>query len=157
LVTEPSLVVGALQLTLVVFNFAPALQKVVVEENLADGNWRELRTRFTIEFTSEGATPEAKIKRALSVPVEPRGDREIILRIGVRGLGQVKIGRVELTDGITAQRPLKWPGGRYATIGKVAPRRGLPVPQWDANVGAVTCTFRPTDPKRKAHLVKGAP
>ena len=41
---------GAWQLMFIVHNFAPALQKVIVEARQPDGAWTELGARFTIEW-----------------------------------------------------------------------------------------------------------
>ena len=52
-------VCGRWQLRLIVRNFAPALQKVVVEQARPDGTWKELGARFTIEFRAAAAQPSA--------------------------------------------------------------------------------------------------
>jgi hypothetical protein len=78
--------------------------------------------------------------------------------VAIRGLGQVKIGRVELTDGLTVLRPLGWPRGRYVLVGKKAPHRGFPVLAWNTNAGVLPLDFAPqTSVKNKAHPRKGAP
>jgi predicted RNA-binding Zn-ribbon protein involved in translation (DUF1610 family) len=114
-------VCGAWQLTFIVHNFAPALQRVVVEQQQADGSWRELLGRHTIEFRAEAASPRAGIRRPFSVPV---GSPDDVLRISVHGLGQVGIERIELTDGVETLLP---PSKRGRTVlGRPAPRHGFP-------------------------------
>jgi len=114
-------VCGAWQLTFIVHNFAPALQRVVVEQRQPDGSWRELLGRHTIEFRAEAASPRTGIRRPFSVPV---GSPDDVLRISVHGLGQVGIERIELTNGVEILRP---PAKRGRTIlGRPAPHHGFP-------------------------------
>jgi hypothetical protein len=156
-------VCGAWQLQFMVHNFAPAVQKVVVEQQADDGSWRELASRFTIEFRAYAARPHTRIKREFTVPVEMgpnmRGSAVAIralckttrrheamadkegtpppgLRIAVRGVGQVAISHVQLTNGVET-----WQAHRNARrlikLGQPAPRRGLPVVDWSQNSGPV--------------------
>ncbi len=55
LVRQATPMCGAWQLQFMVHNFAPAVQKVVVEQQQADGTWRELASRFTLEFRALAA------------------------------------------------------------------------------------------------------
>lgn len=129
-------VIGALQLMLTVHNFEPALQKLVVEQQLPDGSWRELRSRFTIEFRADAANPRSSIKREFSIPIAAGTESFLSLRIGVRGVGRVKVSNAVLIDGTAVQVPKKslLPTGNI--IGRAAPRKGLPDLEWNRNVGA---------------------
>ncbi len=131
-------VCGAWQLRLVVRLTAPALQKVVVEQQLADGTWELLHGRFTIEFRAYAARSRTDLRREFSVPV---GGPAAALRVGIRGLGQVAVGQVDLTDGVTTLRPRGWAAGSWRTIGEPAPARGLPVIDWSRNTGEAALGF----------------
>jgi hypothetical protein len=137
-VAAPAPVCGAWQLQFVVHNFAPALQKVVVEQKGPDGGWSVLQGRFTIEFRAAAARPRANLQREFSVPV---GSSAAALRITVRGIGQVKISRVELTDGVTRLRPSGWPATRKKILGRPAPRRGFPELDLVNNQGVLPLAF----------------
>ena len=113
---------GAWQLQFMVHNFAPAVQKVLVEQQATDGTWRELAGRFTIEFRAQAARPASKIKREFTVPV---GQAGAVLRIAVRGVGQVAISHVTLTNGVET-RAMR-PPGRKKILGRKAPSRGFPL------------------------------
>ncbi len=116
-------VCGSWQLQFMVHIFAPAAQKVVVEQQQPDGTWRELASRFTIEFRAQAARPNTKIKREFTVPVEsPDG----VLRLAVRGIGRVAISHVALTNGVEVRFPSGWSRRRKKTLGAPAPQRGLP-------------------------------
>lgn len=137
---------GAWQLMFTVHHFAPALQKVVVEQRQADGTWVELFGLHTIAFRAAAAKPRTRICREFSVPIAAgcdeagaglRGPGSIALRLAVRGIGQVAVGNVELTDGVVALHPRGWPPGRRRIIGRPAPRRGFPKAEFEQNAGAV--------------------
>jgi hypothetical protein len=119
---------GAWQLVFTVHNFAPAVQKVVVEQQSADGTWQELAGRFTIEFRAQAARPRTKLKREFTVPVDAP---DANLRIAVRGIGQVGISHVALINGVESRQ---FTGGRRKKIlGRRPPSRGWPAPDWQAN------------------------
>jgi hypothetical protein len=139
LLATASPVCGAWQLLFDVVLSEPALQRVVVEARGADGAWRLLHGRMTIEFRANAARPRTSIRREFSAPVA-RPDEA--LRIGVRGIGRVGVANVELTDGITSMRPMGWPAARQRVIGLAPPRDGLPRLDWDINTGAVALNFR---------------
>ncbi|HEV8073708.1 MAG TPA: family 20 glycosylhydrolase [Opitutaceae bacterium] len=129
-------VCGRWHLQFAVHNFAPALQKIVVEQQGPDGSWKELHSMFTIEFKAAAAQPRAKIVREISVPVDTTDAR---LRIAVRGLGQVAISGITLTDGVSARSPA---GARKRIIlGLPAPRSGFPSINWEHNAGEVEIDF----------------
>jgi len=121
-------VCGAWQLQFMVHNFAPAVQKVVVEQQAADGTWHELAVRFTIEFRAHSARPRTKLKREFTVPVDTAAAR---LRIAVRGVGQVAISHVLLTNGVESRRSPEY--SRKRILGRRAPTGGFPVPDWSRN------------------------
>jgi len=138
-VAAASPVLGRWQLTFDVILERPALQRVVVEERGPGGSWNLVGERTTIEFRAAAARPRTSIRREFSVPVDgPRA----ALRIAVRGLGQVAIARVELSDGVTALAPRGWRASSRRTVGKPAPRRGFPDLDWARNAGAVELDFR---------------
>ncbi|MFZ5494367.1 MAG: family 20 glycosylhydrolase [Verrucomicrobiota bacterium] len=131
IVRDRTPVCGAWQLTFRVHNFAPAVQKVVVEEQDADGAWRELAGRHTIEFRAQAARPRSGIVREFSVPVD---DPSRPLRIAVRGVGRMAVSHAVLTDGVTTRRAHAY--RRKHLLGQPAPRRGFPAPDWADNAAA---------------------
>jgi hypothetical protein len=134
-------VCGRWQLQFTVHNFAPALQKIVVEQQRADGRWEELHSVFTIEFKAAAARPRTRIVREISVPVDAADAR---LRIAVRGVGQIAISGATLTDGVIA----RYPSGsrKKAILGQPAPRSGFPSIDWGHNCSAVDLDFVPRQP-----------
>jgi hypothetical protein len=122
-------VCGAWQLQFMVHNFAPAVQKVLVEQQEPDGTWRELAGRFTIEFRAQAARPKSRLKREFTVPVDLPHAR---LRIAVRGVGQVAVSHVALTNGVEIRRSRTY--SLKKILGRRAPGRGLPVIDWTKNV-----------------------
>jgi hypothetical protein len=59
----------------------------------------------------------------------------------VRGLGQVAISHVELTDGVTTLRPTGWRLTQKKILGRPAPRQGFPELDLERNQGAVALRF----------------
>ena len=114
-------VCGAWQLQFWVNNFAPAVQKIVAEQLQPDGSWRELASRYTIEFRAKAARPHSKIRREFTVPVD---SPEAKLRIAVRGVGQVALSHIALTNGVMTHRSIDW--SQKKTIGSTAPAKGFP-------------------------------
>ncbi len=112
---------GVWQLQFMVHNFAPAAQQVAVEQQADDGSWRELASRFTIEFRALAARPASKLKREFTVPVDSPAAK---LRLAVRGVGQVAISHVALTNGVETRRAVDF--RQKIVLGQRAPRRGLP-------------------------------
>jgi hypothetical protein len=136
LVHRATPVCGRWQLQFVVHNFAPALQKIVVEQQNPNGAWEELHSVFTIEFKASAAQPRARIVREISVPVDAADAR---LRIAVRGLGQVAVSDIALTNGVSPRSPA---GGRNKIIlGQPAPHSGFPSIDWEHNGGEVELDF----------------
>jgi hypothetical protein len=164
-------VCGAWQLQFTLHNFAPALQKVAVEQQLADGSWRTLHALSLMEFRAQAARPRTRIRREFSVPIlvsapKPaiprstrwnRPSRQVparrdgglhlqwpCLRLAVRGVGQVAVSHVELTNGVVRLRPCGWLPTRKKILGPPAPRRGFPVMDWTKNQDSKRLTFRPS-------------
>ncbi len=129
-------VCGPWQLQFMAHNFAPAVQKVVVEQQADTGAWRELAGRFTIEFRAHAARRRSKLKREFTVPVDSPDAR---LRIAVRGIGQVAISHITLTDGVTVQHARLY--RRRKILGRQAPARDFPAPDWTENTGEMSLCF----------------
>jgi len=131
-------VCGAWQLRFDVLLSRPALQRIVVECRGPDGTWRLLYGRMALEFRAEAARPRTDIRREFSVPVPGPGSA---FRIAVRGVGQVGIAHIDLTDGVAVLRPARWASATRRIIGRPAPRQGFPVLDWETNRGAVLLDF----------------
>ena len=114
-------VCGVWQLQFRVHNFAPAVQKVIVEQQEKDGVWRELAHRYTIEFLAHAARPRTRIVREFTVPVS---DPEIPLRLRIAGVGAVRVSLVALTDGVELRHAL--PPKRSKQLGVMPRRAGFP-------------------------------
>jgi hypothetical protein len=120
LVAQATPVCGAWQLQFLVHNFAPAVQRLAVEEYVAD-TWRELAGRHLIEFRSWAARPRLGLNRVFSVPVgSPRNP----LRLVVSGVGQLAVSNIRLGNGheeLTHSDRTK-----RRILGRRALRHGLP-------------------------------
>ncbi len=127
---------GVWQLQFTLHNFAPALQKIVIEQQAKDASWKELHSLFTIEFKSAAARPHAKIIREISVPVDSVDAR---LRLAVRGTGEVAISKVVLTNGALTRRQTG--PRRKIILGTPAPHRGFPPIDWARNNGSLRLNF----------------
>jgi uncharacterized protein Usg len=114
---------GRWQLTFLVHNYAPALQKILVEQQSPDGSWKVLAERFTIEFRARAAKPKTTIRREFSVAVDSPAQP---LRIALRGVGEVSVGQVTFTDGVVRLQPKDWPISQRRILGDPAPASGLP-------------------------------
>jgi hypothetical protein len=136
---DNSPVVGAWQLLATVKNFAPALQKVVVEKQGHDGSWADVDELFMIEFRARSARSRANVTHQLSVPIAWRGPPSPmpVLRIAVRGFGQVQVSRIRLTNGVTSFTAPQ----RKAILGQKAPRTGFPVFDFQMNRGELPVRF----------------
>lgn len=119
---------GEWQLCYKVWNFAPAAQLVGLEQQQADGSWKRLQACHTIEFQTRAAQPRSDIVREHAAPVEWNGDFAAPprLRVFVRGVGEVKIGEVELVGGGRRLRASGFRRGRWVRLGRPAPRGGWP-------------------------------
>ena len=138
LTTSP--VHGRWQLSFVVHNFAPALQKILVEQKSPgdDAPWTTLAERFTIEFRAQAARPRAHIRREFSVAIDAPSRP---LRIALRGVGATAVSQVTLTDGVTSLRPQDWPVRERRPLGTPAPHAGLPDLQLDRNRDEIPLRF----------------
>ena len=136
-----STVAGIWQLQLRVQNFEPALQKVIIEQAQPDGTWRELHTRFTIEFSAKAAMPRSNFEREFSVPVTLYPKTTPKFRVGLRGLGRVRIHSVELSDGVTLLPLLRKQGPRGKLLGKRVRQKGFPALDWDTNADEIELSF----------------
>lgn len=123
LAVEATPVCGRWQLQFIVHNLAPAVTRVVVEQQDPGGAWREIASRYTIEFRATAARPTARIRREYTVPVP---ERETPLRVSVGGVGQVGISHLVLTDGTAVVPETRF--RRVRRLGRRAPTRGLPDP-----------------------------
>ncbi len=136
-VRRASPVLGRWTLRFTVHHFAPAWQKVVVEQRQADGTWRELYGRVTIEFRARAARPHpTQMRLEFACPVD---DPDAPLRIATRCVGQIAISHAELTDGVVARehRPIRV---RHV-LGEPAPKGGWPKVDWVRNTGELPLHF----------------
>jgi hypothetical protein len=133
---------GSWQLLVRVRNFAPAVQKVVVEQRLADGTWRDLHGLFLIEFQAAAAKSRATRFHWLSAPLAWSGRaRELPeLRLAVRGFGPAAIEGIMLTNGpctLLLGKPHAFILGRHART------RGYPDFDWQNNRAVVRLALAP--------------
>lgn len=134
---RPAPVLGRWTLRFTVHHFAPAWQKIVVEQQHADGTWRELYGRVTIEFRARAARPHpANLRLEFACPVD---DPKAPLRIATRCVGQVAASHIELTDGVAtlAHKPARV---RHV-LGEPAPKSGWPKVDWTRNTGELALAF----------------
>ena len=128
------------QLCYRVGNFAPAMQLVGVEQQQADGTWRVIQSCHTIEFQDRAARPRGKMAREHGAPVAWDGDlaHPPKLRLFARGLGQVKVGAVELMGPRRERVRARLIGAgraKWIALGVRAPRAGWPQFDWTTNRG----------------------
>ncbi len=147
-VFRASPVCGRWTLRFTLHHFAPAHQKVVIEQQLPDGTWRELHSRVLIEFRGQSAqvnTP--KLRFEFACPVE---NPDAPLRIASRCLGVFAVSHIELTDGVSTRRMRKPEiiHGRDARatlerhrLGQPAPTSGWPKIDWLTNTGELPLNF----------------
>ncbi len=81
-----------------------------------------------IEFRAMAAPVADQDQREFTVPVDSPAAR---LRIAVRGVGQVAISHMTLTNGIELRRNRNYSVRRI--LGRRAPGRGLPAIDWARN------------------------
>jgi hypothetical protein len=166
LIWQATPVCGAWQLLFTVHNFAPAVQKVVVEQQQPDGTWEVIHGLHTIEFRAFAAHSRTTLRREFSVPIADLNHDQICragspssamppknmdcaadgailpLRIAVRGVGQVAVSHVELTNGVVRCPPTGWPPVQKKLLGRPAPLRGFPEVDWTKNQDSKRLTFR---------------
>ena len=131
------------QLCYKVKDFAPALHLVAVEQQQSDGTWLSQQECLTIEFQTRAAQPHGTMVREHAAPVSWDNARDPLphLRIVVRGIGQVMVGDVVLTDGSTLLRARGSKSARWRRLGEAAPKAGLPPLAWDVNRGVLELHF----------------
>ena len=139
------------QLCYAVWNFAPAAQLVGVEQQDADGCWRILQSCHTIEFQTRAAAPRSDIVHEHAAPVKWDGDRSAPprLRLFCRGVGEVKIGAIEIVSSNIRFIP-RGQRNRWCRLGREAPRGGWPDFAADAETGEIELEFdyRPLHKKK---------
>jgi len=135
------------QLCYKVWNFAPALQLVGVEQRQRDGSWKMIQSCPTIEFQARAAGRRGDFVREHAAPVEWNGHLENFprLRIVVRGIGRVKIEDICLMKGhaIFAVRLQR------RTLGQLAPQSGWPDLNWQRSTDTQLCELAPVRAKTR--------
>jgi hypothetical protein len=122
-------------------NREPAAQLVCVEQRTGEGSaWRTVQACHTIEFQGVAAKRRGGLCREHAAPVEWDGDAAGFpeLRFVLRGLGRVWIRDVALTDGRRSWQPRR----TALTLGRPAPRHGMPELDWTANAAIAAIAFR---------------
>jgi hypothetical protein len=135
---------GRWQLCYQVKNFRPNLQLVAVEQRQPDGAWKTIQSCLTIEFQTRAAQPHGPFVREHAAPVEwpADGAPRPRLRLVVRGVGQVMVGNVTLSDGTGCWQAAGLGPRRWRRLGRTAPRAGLPPLVWNLNRGAIELRFQ---------------
>lgn len=128
------------QLCYRVHNFAPTAQLVAVEQRNAAGTWESRQACHTIEFQARAARRRGGLVREHAAPIDWDGNtgRLPTVRFVLRGLGQVRIGDVVLTDG-HRQYGCRW---TRKTIGRPAPQAGFPTLDWQKTQDKTDLSFR---------------
>lgn len=151
---SPAALLPGWQISYVVENFAPAAQLVAVEMREAAGIWRTLQACHTIEFQARAARRRNGLSRWHAAPIPWDGIPAHFptLRFALRGLGQVALSKVEVTDGASTLRvPLQ-----RRSLGRPAPQRGFPVLDWTRNQDTIPIPLptgkgtAPPRPRRRA-------
>ena len=134
---------GRWQLCYQVRNSTPNLQLVAVEQRQPDGSWKTLQSCLTVEFQTRAAQPRGPFVREHAAPVAwPEGETAPPrLRFALRGVGQVMVGNVTLSDGATGRRPAGLGPGHWRRLGQPAPRAGLPPLVWTVNRAVLELRF----------------
>ncbi len=133
-----SVMTGRWQLQFYIHAIRPAANLVVVQQQEGNGKWRDIRQRHTIEFRSGAARRTSQLKRGWSVPIE---DASLPIRIALRGVGEIAIGSVQLSNGIETRRNRSWPRGQRRKLGKPAPTSGWPELEWSTNRDELELAF----------------
>jgi hypothetical protein len=87
---------------------------------------------YAIEFRAQAARPRTRIRREFSIPID---DPRASLRLAIRGVGPVSIGRVEPVNGVNRQHARGWLSARKKILGRPAQRRGFPMVNFEKNAG----------------------
>jgi len=104
-------------LSYTVWDFEPGLHWVAVDE-WAGGKWREIKKCYTIEFLGAAAKRRGTVRHTHRVPLQMPIEK---LRFRVGGLGEVKVGGVELADSTGIIRAQSWQ--RFRKLGSPIPAR----------------------------------
>lgn len=129
---------GTWQLSLTVHATRPNANLVVVQQQSQNGEWTDLRQRHTIEFRSGAAQRRSTLKRAWSVPLQ---NIDQPLRLTLRGLGEVAISQVFVTNGPQTKWNQTWPRSVRKSLGQPAPESGWPDLDWSSNRAALELEF----------------
>jgi hypothetical protein len=102
-----------------------------------------LHSCHTIEFQTRAAQPSGAVIREHAAPVIWDGNASAPprLRIALRGLGRVKLQRIELRHG----HSILFKYRRSIILGKTAPKQGLPELLWGDNVDQWAIPFPAKD------------
>ena len=111
---------------------------MVIQQQNESGEWIDLRQRHTIEFRSLSAQPRSQIKRPWSVPI---AYVELPLRIALRGVGEVAISQVKLTDGLVTRSNRSWRIATRKRLGTTAPACGWLNLEWTKNNAELALDF----------------
>lgn len=130
------------QLCYRVHNVAPAAQLVGIQQLAPDGTWEMRQACHTIEFLSAAAQRRGTHVREHAAPVAWDGNisRTPKLRMVLRGLGQVVISDVALTDGVTSFAATR----RRLRLGAATPKAGWPDLDWSADRAVADIRFKRT-------------
>ncbi len=93
---------GKWQFYAIVHTLRPALQQIVIQTQHEDGEWVDRHQRYLIEFRTKAARPRTTIRHWLSLPLE---SVETPIRLACRGIGQLAISDVHLSNGLQEYRP----------------------------------------------------
>lgn len=118
----PSPVSGTWMMSYVVWNHAPAVQHVAVEQ-LTAGGWQTVKSCHTIAFQSRGAKPQGTERTQHWVALTGPFDQIPTIRFRIGGVGKVKLSGVQISNGVIRQAAADWRGWR--TLG-ARPRAGWP-------------------------------
>lgn len=129
---------GRWQLCLTVHVTRPAANLVVIQQQNETGEWSDLRLRHTIEFRSGSARPRSQVKRTWSVPIE---EPDLPLRIGLRGVGEVVISQVRLTDGISTRTDPTWKPATRKKFSSTPISEGWVPLDWSTNIDQFDLNF----------------
>ena len=159
LIWQASPLTGQWHLLFWVRTVEPALQGTVVQMPDVKGEWKNIHSVWSLEFTAEAGNSKADFNRHHSVAIEWDGLKTLELRLGIRGFGRLEYYGLCLTNGVRTIIPQKIVKGGAAAIknlkgllrndkphagfGDRAPRKGFPPMDWNANQCWVDIGFTP--------------
>ena len=108
----------------IVHTLRPALQQIVIQIQDSAGHWQDQHERYLIEFRTKAARPRANIRHWLSFPVDSPHSK---LRLVSRGIGQLAVSDVHLSNGIEELRPKIKPArkSKRTILGVIDPIRNF--------------------------------